>query len=236
MDFLNSQGELRGFDVCIDKGTFDAISLNPDNSKEGKKLYIQTLKDALKDKGFFSITSCNWTKEQLLERFTEGEVKQSAWTQILFCIMFKNCIIILPSLERRGMWCGHSRHSSHSHKMCICVYIYVCMGQCDNLEKNIRAAQCCNYKNGRNKRTFFFQQCIDYSERGAAHITKRVSRKLLLFFKLQYTLKPIISLSLIQYEVSVNYCLLNKIIWDLVFGFMRKIHSVWLFDLSNKHN
>lgn len=72
---MRSQGELRGFDVCIDKGTFDAISLNPNNSKEGKTRYVQTLKDALKDKGFFSITSCNWTKEQLVDRFSEGEVE-----------------------------------------------------------------------------------------------------------------------------------------------------------------
>ncbi|KAM9726751.1 EEF1A lysine methyltransferase 2 [Menidia menidia] len=72
MDFLNSQGDLKEFDVCIDKGTFDAISLNPDDTKQDKKLYVQTLKEALKDKGFFAITSCNWTKEQLLERFSEG--------------------------------------------------------------------------------------------------------------------------------------------------------------------
>ncbi|XP_034040396.1 EEF1A lysine methyltransferase 2 [Thalassophryne amazonica] len=72
MDFLNSHGELKGFDVCIDKGTFDAVILNPDNTKEIKKLYVQALKDALKDKGFFAVTSCNWTKEQLLARFTEG--------------------------------------------------------------------------------------------------------------------------------------------------------------------
>ncbi|XP_029962681.1 EEF1A lysine methyltransferase 2 [Salarias fasciatus] len=72
IDFLNCQGELKGFDVCIDKGTFDAISLNPVNTKEGKQLYVQSLKDALKDRGYFAITSCNWTKEQLLERFSEG--------------------------------------------------------------------------------------------------------------------------------------------------------------------
>ena len=75
MDFLNGGGELKEFDVCIDKGTFDAISLNPDDTKQGKKLYVQALKDALKDKGFFAVTSCNWTKEQLLERFNEGERK-----------------------------------------------------------------------------------------------------------------------------------------------------------------
>ncbi|XP_028982810.1 EEF1A lysine methyltransferase 2 isoform X2 [Betta splendens] len=72
MDFLRCQGELRDFDICIDKGTFDAISLNPENTEEGKKLYVQALKRALKNKGFFVITSCNWTKEQLLERFNEG--------------------------------------------------------------------------------------------------------------------------------------------------------------------
>ncbi|KAM6915980.1 EEF1A lysine methyltransferase 2 [Xenentodon cancila] len=72
MDFLNCHGELKGFDVCIDKGTFDAVSLNPDDAKESKKLYAQALKEALKDDGFFTITSCNWTKEQLFERFREG--------------------------------------------------------------------------------------------------------------------------------------------------------------------
>ncbi|KAM7408545.1 hypothetical protein PAMA_002323 [Pampus argenteus] len=72
VDFLNCQGELKGFDVCIDKGTFDAISLNPDNTKEVKKLYVHALKDALKDQGLFAVTSCNWTKEQLLDRFSEG--------------------------------------------------------------------------------------------------------------------------------------------------------------------
>nr|XP_057914945.1 EEF1A lysine methyltransferase 2 isoform X2 [Doryrhamphus excisus]XP_057914946.1 EEF1A lysine methyltransferase 2 isoform X2 [Doryrhamphus excisus] len=66
------QGQLKGFDVCIDKGTFDAISLSPDHSSEVKKRYVRALKDALKDQGLFSITSCNWTKEQLLERFAEG--------------------------------------------------------------------------------------------------------------------------------------------------------------------
>ncbi|KAJ0066868.1 hypothetical protein NL108_004847, partial [Boleophthalmus pectinirostris] len=71
VDFLNCQGQLESFDVCIDKGTFDAISLNPDKAKESKRLYVESLKSVLKDEGFFVITSCNWTKEQLLERFKE---------------------------------------------------------------------------------------------------------------------------------------------------------------------
>ncbi|KAK7901185.1 hypothetical protein WMY93_017954 [Mugilogobius chulae] len=36
VDFLSCQGELESFDLCIDKGTFDAISLNPDNLKRAK--------------------------------------------------------------------------------------------------------------------------------------------------------------------------------------------------------
>ncbi|XP_028279199.1 EEF1A lysine methyltransferase 2 [Parambassis ranga] len=72
MDFLNCQGELKGFDVCIDKGTFDAIILNPNNTEEGKRLYVKALRAALKDQGFFAITSCNCTQEQLADRFKEG--------------------------------------------------------------------------------------------------------------------------------------------------------------------
>ncbi|XP_061915254.1 EEF1A lysine methyltransferase 2 isoform X1 [Entelurus aequoreus] len=65
-------GQLEGFDVCIDKGTFDAISLNPDRSRQVTHLYLQALKGAVKDGGVFSITSCNWTKQQLLETFSQG--------------------------------------------------------------------------------------------------------------------------------------------------------------------
>ena len=73
MDFLSCSGELSGFDLCIDKGTFDAISLNPQDTEEGKAGYIQALREALKNQGLFSITSCNWTKEQLLQMFSEGK-------------------------------------------------------------------------------------------------------------------------------------------------------------------
>ncbi|XP_067093060.1 EEF1A lysine methyltransferase 2 isoform X1 [Osmerus mordax] len=72
VDFLSCSGELSGFDLCIDKGTFDAVSLNPQNTEEGKAGYLQALRGALKNQGLFSITSCNWTKVQLLQMFSEG--------------------------------------------------------------------------------------------------------------------------------------------------------------------
>lgn len=85
MDFLNCQGELKDFDICIDKGTFDAISLNPEKTEEGKELYVQTLRGALKEGGIFALTSCNWTKEQLLSRFREGKV-EGLITSVVFLI------------------------------------------------------------------------------------------------------------------------------------------------------
>nr|XP_044605048.1 EEF1A lysine methyltransferase 2 isoform X3 [Equus asinus] len=71
-DFLNLSTKLTGFHICIDKGTFDAISLNPDNALEKRKQYVKSLSRVLKVKGFFLITSCNWTKEELLNEFSEG--------------------------------------------------------------------------------------------------------------------------------------------------------------------
>ncbi|KAM6092703.1 EEF1A lysine methyltransferase 2 isoform 1-T1 [Theristicus caerulescens] len=71
-DFLAPSAELSGFDICIDKGTFDAISLNPDNAVGKRKQYVRSLGSVLKPEGFFLITSCNWTKEELLNEFREG--------------------------------------------------------------------------------------------------------------------------------------------------------------------
>ncbi|XP_035752480.1 EEF1A lysine methyltransferase 2 [Egretta garzetta] len=71
-DFLAPSAELSGFEICIDKGTFDAISLNPDNAVGKRKQYVRSLCSVLNPEGFFLITSCNWTKEELLNEFREG--------------------------------------------------------------------------------------------------------------------------------------------------------------------
>ncbi|XP_013800408.2 EEF1A lysine methyltransferase 2 [Apteryx mantelli] len=71
-DFLAPSAELSGFQICIDKGTFDAISLNPENAVGKRKQYVRSLCSVLKPEGFFLITSCNWTKEELLNEFREG--------------------------------------------------------------------------------------------------------------------------------------------------------------------
>jgi len=70
-----SSSSLPSFDVILDKGTFDAISLCPDQAEEKKRLYVEFVKAALKSGGemesggIFSLTSCNWTEEELMKVF-----------------------------------------------------------------------------------------------------------------------------------------------------------------------
>lgn len=59
------------FKVVNDKGTYDAVSLNPDNSKEKRMAYMRNVSRLLQDDGFLIITSCNWTEEELTVSFEE---------------------------------------------------------------------------------------------------------------------------------------------------------------------
>ncbi|XP_044301627.1 EEF1A lysine methyltransferase 2 isoform X2 [Varanus komodoensis] len=84
-DILNPSDELSDFQVCIDKGTFDAISLNPENAAEKRKQYVKALHRVLKPGGFFLITSCNWTKEELCKKFKEEFILLEELPTPTFC-------------------------------------------------------------------------------------------------------------------------------------------------------
>ena len=75
LDFLDVTSveqalEGRCFDVCHDKGTYDAISLRPDDAKEARSKYVDVLMKIMKNDGYFVITSCNWTLEELTKHFS----------------------------------------------------------------------------------------------------------------------------------------------------------------------
>ena len=59
--------------MCIDKGTYDAVSLHPDNSKERREEYIKQVFKILEPRGFLIITSCNWTEDELKTQFGTGK-------------------------------------------------------------------------------------------------------------------------------------------------------------------
>ncbi|CAJ0931356.1 unnamed protein product [Ranitomeya imitator] len=68
-DFLDSFSPPEQYDIGLDKGTFDAVSLDPSVSEVKRRQYIQSLCRTLKPNGRFIITSCNWTKDELLQQF-----------------------------------------------------------------------------------------------------------------------------------------------------------------------
>jgi len=71
--------ESAGFDLVLDKGTFDAISLSSDTIEVGGKtlrvheIFPRIAISLLGPRGFFLITSCNWTEEEVIRWFTTGE-------------------------------------------------------------------------------------------------------------------------------------------------------------------
>lgn len=81
-DFLGSPEQLSRrqwigdrFDIVLDKGTFDAISLSSpsQNSDRGPcKQYVQALHEVLKPGGLFLIVSCNFTNDELKDYFANS--------------------------------------------------------------------------------------------------------------------------------------------------------------------
>lgn len=57
------------YNIAVDKGTYDAISLNPEDPAPKRKTYINNVHAMLKPGGLFILTSCNWTQAELLDHF-----------------------------------------------------------------------------------------------------------------------------------------------------------------------
>lgn len=68
-----------GYDVVLDKGTFDAISLSDEalpGSGGTKRLcegYKERILPLVREGGVFVVTSCNWTEEELRGWFEDEE-------------------------------------------------------------------------------------------------------------------------------------------------------------------
>ena len=59
-------------DFVLDKGTWDAISLDPDSRiAESRLRYARYVDAALKPSGCLLLSSCNWTREELLALLAE---------------------------------------------------------------------------------------------------------------------------------------------------------------------
>ncbi|KDR06587.1 EEF1A lysine methyltransferase 2 [Zootermopsis nevadensis] len=70
-NFLSLDGSAmsREYAIVLDKGTYDAVSLHPHDSKGKREKYILNVWKLLKPQGLFVITSCNWTEKELISHF-----------------------------------------------------------------------------------------------------------------------------------------------------------------------
>jgi SAM-dependent methyltransferase len=69
---------VHGWDVVLDKGTFDAISLSDEKDVNGRRIcegYKERVVPLIKEGGIMLLTSCNWTQDELMAWFEGGELE-----------------------------------------------------------------------------------------------------------------------------------------------------------------
>ncbi|KAK7575916.1 hypothetical protein V9T40_012202 [Parthenolecanium corni] len=70
-DLISSDIQTPTFSIALDKGTYDAVCLNPSDVKESRKNYLKNIYNLLKPSGLFVITSCNWSDDEIISHFNE---------------------------------------------------------------------------------------------------------------------------------------------------------------------
>lgn len=79
--FSNEEGGAGGggFDVVLDKGTFDAVSLCDEVDERGRRVcegYAARVERLVRKGGLVVVTSCNWTEEELVGWFEGGGLER----------------------------------------------------------------------------------------------------------------------------------------------------------------
>jgi SAM-dependent methyltransferase len=67
-----------GWDVILDKGTFDAISLSEEKDQSGRRIcegYKERVVPLIRNGGILLVTSCNWTEDELRAWFEGGQLE-----------------------------------------------------------------------------------------------------------------------------------------------------------------
>jgi hypothetical protein len=85
-----------GFDIVLDKGTFDAVSLS-DDAKRARvcEVYPDIARRLVKRGGFLVVTTCNWTEEELVRWFVgegKGRDRLVVWGRVEYPVFrFGGC-------------------------------------------------------------------------------------------------------------------------------------------------
>ncbi|KAI9645941.1 protein phosphatase 2A structural subunit [Ciborinia camelliae] len=86
--------QAKGWDIVLDKGTFDAISLSEETDANGKRIfegYREKVLSLVRVGGVAVVTSCNWTEEELIEWFVgKGEEDERERFEVLRKIEYRS--------------------------------------------------------------------------------------------------------------------------------------------------
>lgn len=85
-EYEEGTGAGSGFDVVLDKGTFDAVSLCNELDEQGRRVcegYAARVERLVRKGGLVVVTSCNWTEEELVGWFEGGgEAGLERWGRV----------------------------------------------------------------------------------------------------------------------------------------------------------
>lgn len=85
--------QAKGWDIVLDKGTFDAISLSEETDANGKRIfegYKEKVLALVRMGGVAVVTSCNWTEEELIEWFVGKGIEEGERFEVLRKIEYRS--------------------------------------------------------------------------------------------------------------------------------------------------
>jgi len=77
LDILNTAADRTGekkYNLLLDKGTYDAISLMEDFGPALRHQYLSATSEMLAEDGLFLIATCNWTREEIVKHMGDCNI------------------------------------------------------------------------------------------------------------------------------------------------------------------
>ncbi|XP_039281415.1 EEF1A lysine methyltransferase 2 isoform X2 [Nilaparvata lugens] len=88
----NDVTSLGVFKAVFDKGTYDAISLSPNDALTKRDAYRNNVCKLLMESGLFVITSCNWTENELKHFFSSEFSNHFPENQCLYSMQLRSTL------------------------------------------------------------------------------------------------------------------------------------------------
>lgn len=71
-DLVDWPDPVGSYKIAVDKGTYDAISLDPDNAVAKRKAYLDNVSKIIAQNGLLILTTCNWSETEIIDQISKG--------------------------------------------------------------------------------------------------------------------------------------------------------------------